>query len=887
MSKKWVYLFKEGSASQKDLLGGKGANLCEMTNIGLPVPPGLTVTTEACTEFYVQGEKLTDEIINQIKSALKTLEEQTGKKFGDVVNPLLVSVRSGAKFSMPGMMDTILNLGLNDNTVEGLAEKTGNLRFAYDSYRRFIQMFGDVVLGIHKYKFDNILDGTKEKNGYKYDTELTADDLKYIADEFKKVYIEETKTDFPQDPETQLLMAVEAVFRSWNNPRAITYRNLYDIPHNIGTAVNVQSMVFGNMGDTSGTGVAFTRNPSTGEKKVFGEFLINAQGEDVVAGIRTPLTIDKLNEVMPDIYKQFIEAAHTLEQHYKDMQDIEFTIEQGKLYFLQTRSGKRTADAALRAAVEMVGENLITKKDAVMRVDPKSLDQLLHPKFDPVDLKESTPIAKGLPASPGAATGKIYFHADDAVAAANRGEAAILVRKETSPEDIEGMNKAKGILTSRGGMTSHAAVVARGMGKCCVAGCESVHVDEAKKVMTVKGEAYQEGDYISLDGSTGNVYKGKIKTVEANLSGNFGKLMEWADEFRKLGIRTNADTPKDSETAVKFGAEGIGLCRTEHMFFEESRIFSVRKMIISDTVEQREKALAEILPMQKNDFKGIFKVMGIRPVTIRLLDPPLHEFIPHDEEDIAELAKDMDVSVSKLKETILGLQEFNPMLGHRGCRLAISYPEIAKMQTRAIIEAAIEISREENITIVPEIMVPLVGKKEELEILRKLIIEIAEETKKEMNSDLDYLVGTMIEIPRACVTADEIAEYADFFSFGTNDLTQMTFGYSRDDAGKFLQDYKDAGILEQDPFQSIDQVGVGKLVETAVKLGKEAKEHLHLGVCGEHGGDPASIEFFHRAGLDYVSCSPFRVPVARLAAAQAAISNKDQSQNGSKVVRDK
>lgn len=887
MSKKWVYLFKEGSASQKDLLGGKGANLCEMTNIGLPVPPGLTVTTEACTEFYVQGEKLSDEIINQIKSALKTLEEQTGKKFGDVANPLLVSVRSGAKFSMPGMMDTILNLGLNDNTVEGLAEKTGNLRFAYDSYRRFIQMFGDVVLGIHKYKFDNILDGTKEKNGYKYDTELTAEDLKYIAAEFKKVYTEETNTDFPQDPEKQLLMAVEAVFRSWNNPRAITYRNLYDIPHNIGTAVNVQSMVFGNMGDTSGTGVAFTRNPSTGEKRVFGEFLINAQGEDVVAGIRTPLTIDKLNEVMPDIYKQFIEAAHTLEQHYRDMQDIEFTIEQGKLYFLQTRSGKRTADAALRAAVEMVDEELITKKDAVMRVDPKSLDQLLHPKFDPEDLKKSTPIAKGLPASPGAATGKIFFNADDAVAAANKGEAAILVRKETSPEDIEGMNKAKGILTSRGGMTSHAAVVARGMGKCCVAGCESVHVDEAKKVMTVKGEVYQEGDYISLDGSTGSVYKGKIKTVEANLSGNFGKLMEWADEFRKLGIRTNADTPKDSETAVKFGAEGIGLCRTEHMFFEESRIFSVRKMIISDTVEQREKALAEILPMQKNDFKGIFKVMGIRPVTIRLLDPPLHEFIPTEEEDIEALAKDMDVPVSKLKETIHGLQEFNPMLGHRGCRLAISYPEIAKMQTRAIIEAAIEVSGEENITIVPEIMVPLVGKKEELEILRKLIIEVAEKTKKEMNSDLDYLVGTMIEIPRACVTADEIAKYADFFSFGTNDLTQMTFGYSRDDAGKFLEDYKEAGILEQDPFQSIDQVGVGKMVEMAVKLGKGAKDHLHLGVCGEHGGDPASIEFFHRTGLDYVSCSPFRVPVARLAAAQAAISNKDQTKDGSKVVRDK
>lgn len=877
MIKKWVYLFKEGNASQKNLLGGKGANLCEMTNIGLPVPPGLTVTTEACTEFYVQGEKLSNEIIDQIKSALATLEKQTGKKFGDVNNPLLVSVRSGAKFSMPGMMDTILNLGLNDKTVEGLAAKTENLRFAYDSYRRFIQMFGDVVLGISKDKFDEILDGTKEKNGYKYDTELTADDLKYIAVEFKKVYIQETNTDFPQEPERQLLMAVEAVFKSWNNPRAITYRNLYDIPHDIGTAVNVQSMVFGNMGDTSGTGVAFTRNPSTGEKKVFGEFLINAQGEDVVAGIRTPLTIDKLNDVMPEIYKQFIEAAQTLEQHYRDMQDIEFTIEQGKLYFLQTRSGKRTAEAALRAAVEMVGENLISKEEAVMRVEPKSLDQVLHPKFDPDELKKANPIAKGLPASPGAATGKIYFDADDAVAAADRGEAAILVRKETSPEDIEGMNKARGILTSRGGMTSHAAVVARGMGKCCVAGCEAIQVDEATKIMTVKDEEYREGDYISLDGSTGSVYKGAIKTVEANISGNFGKLMKWADEFRRLGIRTNADTPKDAETALKFGAEGIGLCRTEHMFFEESRIFSVRKMIVSDTVEQREKALAELLPVQKNDFKGIFKAMETKSVTIRLLDPPLHEFIPTAEEDIEALSKDMNVPVSKLKATIHGLQEFNPMLGHRGCRLAISYPEIAKMQARAIIEAAIEVSEEKNITIVPEIMVPLVGKKEELQILRKLIVEVAEETKKEKNSNLNYLVGTMIEIPRACIIADEIAEYADFFSFGTNDLTQMTFGYSRDDAGKFLEDYKKSGILEQDPFQSIDQVGVGKFVETAVKLGKGAKEHLHLGVCGEHGGDPASIEFFHKVGLDYVSCSPFRVPVARLAAAQAAISNKDQT----------
>ena len=887
MSKKWVYLFKEGNASQKYLLGGKGANLCEMTNIGLPVPPGLTVTTEACTEFYEQGKKLTDEIINQIEANLSILEEQTGKKFGDIDNPLLVSVRSGAAFSMPGMMDTILNLGLNDNTVEGMANKTGNKRFAYDSYRRFIQMFGDVVLEIPKVKFDNALENAKEEKGYKFDTELTADDLKILVDEFKEIYKKETKTEFPQEPENQLLMAVEAVFRSWNNQRAITYRNLYDIPHNLGTAVNVQSMVFGNMGDTSGTGVAFTRNPSTGEKKVFGEFLINAQGEDVVAGIRTPLSIDKLNEVMPEIYNQFIEAAHTLEQHYKDMQDIEFTIEEGKLYFLQTRNGKRTADAALRAAVEMVEEGLITKKEAVMRVDPRSLDQLLHPKFDQADLEKSVPIAKGLPASPGAATGKIYFTADEAVAAVQRGEDAILVRKETSPEDIEGMNMAKGILTSRGGMTSHAAVVARGMGKCCVAGCESINVNEASKIMTVKGETYTEGDYISLDGSTGSVYKGKIKTVEANISGNFSKLMEWADEFRVLGIRTNADTPKDSEVAVKFGAEGIGLCRTEHMFFEESRIFSVRKMIIADSVEQREKALAEILPMQKNDFKGIFKVMGIRPVTIRLLDPPLHEFIPHEEEDIIKLAKDMNVTVTKLKDTIIGLQEFNPMLGHRGCRLAISYPEIARMQTKAIIEAAIEVSREENINIIPEIMVPLVGKKEELSILRKLIIEVAEETKKEFNSDLQYLVGTMIEIPRACVTADEVAEYADFFSFGTNDLTQMTFGYSRDDAGKFLEDYKDAGILEQDPFQSIDQVGVGKLVETAVKLGRGAKEHLHLGVCGEHGGDPASIEFFHKTGLDYVSCSPFRVPVARLSAAQAAISNKDQSQNGSKVVRDK
>lgn len=871
MSKKWVYLFKEGSASQKSLLGGKGANLSEMININLPVPPGLTVTTEACTEFYRQGKKLSDEIVSQIEENLKLLVEQTGKKFGDESNPLLVSVRSGAAVSMPGMMDTILNLGLTDIAVEGMAKKTGNTRFAYDSYRRFIQMFGDVVLSIPKYKFDHALEDVKEKNNYKFDTELTTEDLKTIVQRFKKIYRDETKTEFPQDPEKQLLMAVEAVFRSWNNARAITYRNLYDIPHSIGTAVNVQSMVFGNMGDTSGTGVAFTRNPSTGEKKVFGEFLMNAQGEDVVAGIRTPLTIDKLNEVMPEIYAQFIETANILEQHYRDMQDIEFTIEQGKLYMLQTRSGKRTAEAALRAAVEMVEEGLISKEEAVMRIEPKSLDQLLHPRFDNDDLKNATPIAVGLPASPGAATGKIYFTAEESVAASLRGEATILVRKETSPEDIEGMNTSKGILTSRGGMTSHAAVVARGMGKCCVAGCETVYVDEIKKTMVVGDLTLTEGDYISLDGSTGNVYQGSIKTVEPAISGAFGKLMEWADEFRKLGIRTNADTPKDASAAIKFGAEGIGLCRTEHMFFEESRIFSVRKMIISDNVTQREEALKEILPMQKNDFKQLYKIMGPRPATIRLLDPPLHEFIPHDEEDIIELSNEMHVPVSKLKDIIHSLQEFNPMLGHRGCRLAITYPEIARMQARAIIEAAIEVSLEENIDIVPEIMVPLVGKKEELEVLRELIIETAEKVKEEKNSDLKYLIGTMIEIPRACVTSDEIAQYADFYSFGTNDLTQMTFGYSRDDAGKFISAYKEVGILEVDPFQSIDQVGVGKLVEMSVKLGKQVKPSMHMGVCGEHGGDPASIEFFHKTGLSYVSCSPFRVPVARLSAAQAAI----------------
>ncbi len=874
MNKKWVYLFKEGSAQKKALLGGKGANLAEMTNIGLPVPCGITITTEACIEFYKQDKCLSNEIIEQINEYIKKLEEETGKLFGDVENPLLVSVRSGAAVSMPGMMDTILNLGLNDKAVVGLANKTENERFAYDSYRRFIQMFGDVVLSIPKYKFDYALDDIKEKNNYRNDTELTAENLKELVETFKSIYLDVTGTSFPQEPQKQLLMAVEAVFKSWNNPRAITYRNLYDIPHDIGTAVNVQSMVFGNMGDTSGTGVAFTRNPSTGEKNIFGEFLMNAQGEDVVAGIRTPLVITELRKIMPNIYDEFITVANKLENHYRDMQDIEFTIEQGKLYFLQTRNGKRTAESALRVAVEMVGEGLITKEEAIMRIDPKSLDQLLHPTFDPETQKEAIPLAQGLPASPGAATGKIYFTAEEAVKAYENGDKVILVRKETSPEDIEGMTKSQGILTSRGGMTSHAAVVARGMGKCCVAGCEDIYVDEELKIFIANNEKFHEGDYISLDGSTGKVYKGSIKTIEPAISGNFESLMKWADEVRTLGVRTNADTPKDSQTAIKFGAEGIGLCRTEHMFFEESRIFSVRKMIVSETVAQREKALAEILPMQKNDFKEIYKIMGPRPVTIRLLDPPLHEFLPHDDKDIIELAKDMDMEFTALKEIVNSLHEFNPMLGHRGCRLAVTYPEIARMQTRAIIEAAIEVSKEENINIVPEIMVPLVGKKSELSIVKDIIVETAERVKKETSSDLKYMVGTMIEIPRACVTSNEIAEEAEFFSFGTNDLTQMTFGFSRDDAGKFISDYKEQGILETDPFQSIDTVGVGSLVETSVRLGKSTNDKLKIGVCGEHGGDPASINFFHKVGLNYVSCSPYRVPVARLAAAQAAIKQK-------------
>jgi pyruvate,orthophosphate dikinase len=882
MSNKWVYLFNEGNAKQKELLGGKGANLAEMTNIGLPVPFGMTITTEACIEYYNQGQKISSEVIDQIYASMKKIEEHTGKVFGDDEDPLLVSVRSGAKFSMPGMMDTILNLGLNDKAVLGVIKKTGNDRFAYDSYRRFMQMFGDVVLEISKHKFEAALEELKAKKGVKLDTDLTADDLKELVESYKGIYVKETGSSFPQDPKVQLLGSVEAVFRSWNNPRAILYRNLHEIPHNIGTAVNVQSMVFGNKGDTSGTGVSFTRNAATGEKAIYGEFLMNAQGEDVVAGIRTPQHITELAKVMPHAYEEFVQISNKLETHYKDMQDIEFTIEEGKLYILQTRNGKRTAEAALRIAIELVNEGLITKKEAVMRIEPKSLDQLLHPTFNEKAQKEAVEIAKGLAASPGAATGRIYFTAVDASKAADAGSKVILVRKETSPEDLEGMVKAQGILTARGGMTSHAAVVARGMGKCCVSGCEDISVDEHAKVLVARGEKFKEGDYISLDGTLGKVYKGSIETKEAGISGNFEKLMKWADEIRTLKIRTNADTPNDAAAAIKFGAEGIGLCRTEHMFFEESRIFSVRKMILSDTVEQREEALAEILPVQKNDFKEIYKIMGPRPVTIRLLDPPLHEFLPQAEDDIIHLAKAMKLDVSVVRDKINSLHEFNPMLGHRGCRLAVTYPEIAKMQTRAIIEAAIEVSKSENIAIVPEIMIPLIGKRSELKVVKDIVVETAELVIKEKASDLKYLVGTMIEIPRACLTSDEVAEEAEFFSFGTNDLTQMTFGFSRDDAGKFIEAYKEQGILETDPFQSIDQTGVGKLVEMSVKLGRSVKNNLKIGVCGEHGGDPASIHFFHKVGLDYVSCSPYRVPVARLSAAQAALED-----NGASNKRDK
>ena len=872
METKYVYSFSEGSKEMKSLLGGKGANLAEMTKIGLPVPQGFTITTDACNDYYDNEKTIRAEIVAEIEKHLAELEELQGKKLGCTKNPLLVSVRSGAVFSMPGMMDTILNLGLNDNSVLGLADATQNERFAYDSYRRFIQMFSDVAMEVPKYKFENVLDRVKEEKGYKFDTDLTTEDLKGIVEEFKAIYKKEVKTDFPQDPKEQLMLAIEAVFRSWNNPRAIVYRKLNDISHKLGTAVNIQSMVFGNMGETSGTGVAFTRNPATGENKLFGEYLINAQGEDVVAGIRTPQDMSTLQNVMPEIYDQFVKVTQILENHYKDMQDIEFTIENEKLFILQTRNGKRTAKAAINVAVDLVEAGIIDKKEAIMRVEPNQLDQLLHPTFEDKALKEATVLAKGLPASPGAACGKVYFNADDVVAAVEGGEKVLLVRQETSPEDIEGMVKAEGILTARGGMTSHAAVVARGMGKCCVAGCGEIKVDEAAKEIRAGELTIKEGDFLSIDGSTGKVYLGEVKQSPVEVTGNFEKLMNWVDETKQMMVRTNADNPRDAKAAVEFGAEGIGLCRTEHMFFEEDRIPAVREMILSKDVEQREKALAKILPMQRQDFLEIFEVMEGKPVNIRLLDPPLHEFLPQDDETIAELAASMGIDEAEIRKRIVDLEEFNPMLGHRGCRLAVTYPEICVMQARAIIEGAIE-AINKGVEVHPEIMVPLVGEVNELKLIRGMIEETAEKVMEEKGVKVDYTVGTMIEIPRACLTADEIAEVADFFSFGTNDLTQMGFGYSRDDAGKFLGEYVDKEILEKDPFQVLDQKGIGKLVQMGAKLGRSVKPELKLGICGEHGGEPSSVEFCYNTGLNYVSCSPYRVPIARLAAAQASIKN--------------
>jgi len=873
--KKYVYMFYEGNKDMRELLGGKGANLAEMTNLGLPVPPGFTVTTEACTRYYDEGEKIADEIVEEIFEKLAELEKITGKKFGDPSNPLLVSVRSGARVSMPGMMDTILNLGINDEVVEGLAKLTNNERFAYDSYRRFIQMFSDVVMGIEKNKFEKILDEVKEKYGAKYDTDLTAEHLKEVVVRYKELYKAEKGEDFPQDPKVQLLEAVKAVFRSWNNPRAIVYRRLNEIPHDWGTAVNVQMMAYGNMGNDSGTGVAFTRNPATGEKELYGEFLMNAQGEDVVAGIRTPQPISALKESMPEVYQQLAEIAKKLETYYKDMQDMEFTIERGKLYMLQTRNGKRTAQAALKIAVDMVEEGLITKEEAMLKVDPKQLDTLLHPTFEPSALKAAKPIAKGLPASPGAATGKIYFTAEEAKAAVERGEKkVILVRTETSPEDIEGMVAAQGILTSRGGMTSHAAVVARGMGKCCVAGCGDISINEEEKYFTTPdGKVYREGDWISLDGSTGYVYEGELPTKDPELTGYFATFMQWADEIRRLKVRANADTPRDAAQARKFGAEGIGLCRTEHMFFEEDRIPAMREMIVARTEEQRRKALNKLLPMQRSDFEALFREMKGYPVTIRLLDPPLHEFLPKEDDAIRELAKEMGITFEELKSIVQSLHELNPMLGHRGCRLAVTYPEIAEMQTRAIIEAAINV-KNEGIDVVPEIMVPLVGELKELKYIKDIIVKTAEKVMEEKGVKIEYKVGTMIEVPRAALTADEIAKEAEFFSFGTNDLTQMTYGFSRDDIGKFLDDYFEKKIFETDPFARLDEKGVGKLIKMAAELGRSTRPDIKLGICGEHGGDPSSIEFCHNVGLDYVSCSPFRVPIARLAAAQAQVKSK-------------
>ena len=872
MDKKYVYLFREGNAQMRELLGGKGANLAEMTNLGLPIPQGFTVTTEACIKYYEDGEKISQDIENQIFDALKKLEEMSGKKLGDKENPLLVSVRSGARASMPGMMDTILNLGINDEVVETIAKK--NERFAYDSYRRFIQMFSDVVMEIPKYLFEQAIDLKKEQRGLKLDTDMDANDLKDLVKVFKGIYKDYKHEDFPQDSVYQLKESVKAVFRSWNNPRAITYRRLNDIPSNWGTAVNVQEMVFGNMGNDCGTGVAFTRNPATGENHIFGEYLMNAQGEDVVAGIRTPQSIETLKQENEVAYNDFVNYAKKLEEHYRDMQDMEFTIEKGKLYFLQTRSGKRTATAALKIAVDLVDEGMITEKEAVLRVEPNSLDQLLHPNFDIEKLNKAQVVAKGLAASPGAATGKIVFTADRAVELHNKGEKElILVRLETSPEDIDGMNVCKGVLTVRGGMTSHAAVVARGMGTCCVAGRSEITVNEEEKTFkTTEGREFHEGDYISLDGSTGNIYGEKIETVAATVTGDFARLMGWADSYRKLKVRTNADTPKDAKQAYAFGAEGIGLCRTEHMFFAPDRITAIREMIVSKTPEQRSKALEKILPMQRQDFEGLYKAMEGYPVTIRLLDPPLHEFVPHTDEEIDELAKDMGMSFQELKNVVDSLHEFNPMMGHRGCRLDVTYPEIGEMQTKAIIQAAINVNKQ-GMNVVPEIMIPLIGDIKEMRYVKDIITRTADEVIKNSGVSLDYHVGTMIEIPRAALTADEIAKEAEFFSFGTNDLTQMTFGFSRDDAGKFLGAYYDKRIYEFDPFNKLDQVGVGKLVKMAVELGKKTRPDIKLGICGEHGGNPPTVEFCHDIGLTYVSCSPFRVPIARLAAAQAAIKN--------------
>ena len=872
---KYVYLFTEGSKDMRNLLGGKGANLAEMTNIGLPVPQGFTVTTEACTSYYDNGRKLSEEIMNQIDEKIHELEKITGKTLGDAKNPLLVSVRSGARASMPGMMDTILNLGMNDEVARGFSEVTNNKRFVYDSYRRFIQMFADVVMEFPKSSFERKFDAIKEEKGVELDTELTAEDLEEVVAIYKEEYKKLAGGEFPQDPKEQLMAAVEAVFRSWMNDRAITYRRLNDIPSTWGTAVNVQEMVYGNRGETSGTGVAFTRNPATGENHLFGEYLMNAQGEDVVAGIRTPQSIDTLKEVMPECYEQFSKICKTLENHYKDMQDMEFTIEDGKLFMLQTRNGKRTATAALKIAVDMVEEGMLTKEEALLKVDPKQLDQLLHPMFDEASLKAAECVAEGLAASPGAATGHIAFTAEDVIRMHKDGvEDIILVRLETSPEDIEGMNLAHGVLTLRGGMTSHAAVVARGMGTCCVSGCSGLVIDEEKKTLTLKdGRILKEGDYISLDGSTGKVYAEQVKTVEASITGNFETFMEWADEYRTLEVRTNADTPRDALQAKKFGAEGIGLCRTEHMFFDEERIFNFRKMITASDVESREAALEKILPYQREDFEGLFRAMDDKCVIIRFLDPPLHEFLPKTEEEMRPLADSLGIAYETLKNRVDSLKEFNPMMGHRGCRLAITYPEIAKMQTRAVIEAAINVKKE-GIEVHPEIMIPLVGILKELQFVKKIVVDTANEIMDKAGVTVDYKVGTMIEIPRAALLADKIAEEAEFFSFGTNDLTQMTFGFSRDDASKYLNDYYQKGILDQDPFATVDQEGVGKLIDMAATLGRKTRGDLELGICGEHGGDPKTIDFCHRVGLNYVSCSPFRVPVARLAAAQAAINNK-------------